>query len=48
LCANGAHPELAGVQGATHDSAMAASYDRVNAWITDRLKGNNASGNCPP
>ncbi len=47
LCANGAHPELDGVQGATHDSVMAVSSDRVSAWIADRLAGKSAVGNCP-
>jgi pimeloyl-ACP methyl ester carboxylesterase len=47
LCANGGHAELDGVQGATHDSVLAASYDRVSAWIADRFKGVTASGSCP-
>jgi alpha-beta hydrolase superfamily lysophospholipase len=47
LCENGSHPELDAVNGGTHDSAMALSYDHASAWIADRLKGAPASVNCP-
>lgn len=48
LCANGAHAQLNPVAGATHDSVLALSYERVSAWIAERLAGNPANGNCPP
>ena len=47
LCRNGSHPELDTVQGATHDTVMPLSSDHVSAWISDRLTGKPATGNCP-
>ncbi|HET9393546.1 MAG TPA: lipase family protein [Candidatus Rubrimentiphilum sp.] len=47
LCRNGSRLELDAVQGATHGSVMALSSDSVSAWISDRLAGKPASGNCP-
>ena len=47
LCANGAHSELNAVTGATHDSVLPLSSDRVSAWLSDRLAGKAVVGNCP-
>jgi pimeloyl-ACP methyl ester carboxylesterase len=48
LCGNGGSVQFAGVQGGTHDSAMRLSYDRVAAWVADRLSGKPAAGCSAP
>lgn len=47
FCNNGQRVQLDGVQGASHDTVMAMSFDRVAAWISDRFASKPFTGNCP-
>lgn len=39
LCGNGVQVELETIEGATHDSVMSRSFDRLKEWVAQRFAG---------
>ena len=46
LCANGVPARLDALQGATHDSVMAQSFESVKDWVARRLAGASEAQSC--